>query len=509
MAPARHARPWRALVKAENTAAHGQIDVISRVGAGGAGADVVTKAVHKQIRGFVIIWLAITFIMVMATFLAIYFTSGAERMDAASGNPIPLATAAEQSNAGPDPLPSASPQPSSTPTRSTPDPTMPVYLEEVTLEPTLTPIPTPWPVAVKRYEVGIQVEQSPDFNPENQDNWYRSVTADLGMRWVKQQVRWEQMEAQQGEIDWSVLDFIMPSAQKFDIKMLLSIVTAPAWAREPGASLDRHGPPADPQIFADFVAAILKRYPGQIHAIEVWNEQNLDREWTSIHGLSAEKYVELLRVAYQTIKAIEPGTIVISGALSPTGVDDGRSAVDDFKYMERQIEADMLDWADCVGAHHNGYNVSPDYRYLDIPDDPTAIFQGPFSNRHHSWSFRSTLEGYAQRIRAASRDTQLCVTEFGWPSSEDLGGARQGFEFSLDNTLAEQAEWITRAMTNMETWGFVWLAFFWNFNYGPQAGYAITNDNVPYSLIGPDFTFRPAYDAIRAWQQDYLARASS
>ena len=479
---------------------------------------MVSKAVHKQIRGFVIIWLAITFIMVMATFLAIYFTSGAERLDTASGNPLPLATTAEraqESTAAVVLLPSASPQPSDTPTRVPPDPTMPVYLEEVTPEPTATPtptatpIPTLWPVAVEQFEVGIQVEQSPDFNPVNQDNWYRSVTADLGMSWVKQQVRWEQMEGPQGQIDWSVLDFVMPSAQTFEIKMLLSIVTAPAWAREPGAALDRHGPPADPQTFAEFVAAILRRYPGQIHAIEVWNEQNLDREWSSIHGLSAEKYVELLRVAYQTIKAIEPGTIVISGALSPTGVDDGLTAVDDFKYMERQIEADMLNWADCVGAHHNGYNVSPDYRYLEIPDDPTAIFQGPFTNRHHSWSFRSTLEGYAQRIRAAGSDTKLCVTEFGWPSSEDLGGARQGFEFSLDNSLAEQAEWLPKAMTNMQNWGFVWLAFVWNFNYGPQAGYAITNDNVPYSLIGPDFTFRPAYDSIKAWQQDYLARASS
>jgi len=479
---------------------------------------VVTKAVHKQIRGFVFIWLAITLVMVMTTFLAIYFTSGADRDESDSGNPLPLATADDGEEEAAEvalELPSASPQPTFTPTRTTPDPTMPVFVEEVTLEPTATPtptatpIPTPLPVDVERYEVGIQVEQAPDFDPKNQDNWYRSVSADLGLRWVKQQVRWEQMEPQPGQIDWRVLDFVMPSAQKFGIKMLLSIVTTPEWAREPEANLERHGPPADPQSFVDFVAAILNRYPGQIHAIEVWNEQNLDREWTSVHGLNAGKYVELLRAAYQAIKTIEPGIIVISGALSPTGVDDGRSAVDDFTYMERQIEAGLLDWADCVGAHHNGYNVSPDYRYLDIPDDPTAIFTGPFTNRHHSWSFRSTLEGYAQRIRVAGLDTKLCVTEFGWPSSEDLGGARPGFEFSLDNTLAEQAEWIPKAMTNMEAWGFVWLAIIWNFNFGPQAGYAVTNDNVPYSLIGPDFTFRPAYDSIRAWQQDHLARASA
>lgn len=483
---------------------------------------MVTKAVHKQIRGFVFIWLAITLVMVMATFLAIYFTSGAERNDGDAGNPLPLAAADEdddeEQNDGAEvllALPSASPRPTVTPTRTTPDPTMPVFVEEVTLEPTPTPtptptpIPTPFPVDLMRFEAGIQVEQSPDFSTENQDNWYRSVSADLGLRWVKQQVRWQQLEPQPGQIDWRVLDFVMPSAQKFGLKMLLSIVTAPDWAREPDANLEQHGPPADPQTFVDFVAAILNRYPGQIHAIEVWNEQNLDREWTSVHGLSAAKYVELLRAAYQTIKALEPGIIVISGALSPTGIDDGRTAVDDFTYMERQIEAGLLDWAECVGAHHNGYNVSPDYRYLEIPDDPAALFTGPFTNRHHSWSFRSTLEGYAQRIRAAGRDSRLCVTEFGWPSSEDLGGARPGFEFSLDNTLAEQAEWIPRAMTNMEAWGFVWLAIIWNFNFGPQAGYDVANDNVPYSLIGPEFTFRPAYDAIRAWQKDYLARASA
>ena len=72
--------------------------------------------------------------------------------------------------------------------------------------------------------------------------------------------------------------------------------------------------------------------------------------------------------------------------------------------------------------------------------------------------------------------------------------------------MTEQAQWTAQAMSNMEDWRFVWLAFIWNFNYGPQAGYAADNDNVPYSLIGPDFTFRPAYDAIRGWQQDYLAR---
>ncbi|MCY3781598.1 MAG: hypothetical protein OXG78_14890 [Chloroflexi bacterium] len=475
---------------------------------------MVTKTVFKQIRGFVIAWLLITALVCMATFLAVYFTYNPEELNDGASNPLPLES--PEIDSKPDAalvvLSSVTPEPTVTPTKPPPSPTLPVFEEEATdlppptEVPSATPLPTQFPVDVMNYQVGIQVEHSLDFNPVNQDNYYRSVARDLGLRWVKQQVRWDLAEPEPGEIDWSILDFVMPSARRFDIKMLLSILATPAWAREPDVNLERHGPPADPLTYANFVAEVVKRYPGAVHAIEVWNEQNIDREWTSIHGLNAGQYVELLRRTYEVVKAIDPGIIIISGALSPTGVDDGVGAIDDFRYMDAQIDAGMLDWADCVGAHHNGYNVSPDYRYNDIPDDSSATFRGPFDNPHHSWSFRSTLEGYANRIRTAGYETRLCVTEFGWPSSEGLTGVRPGFEFAQDNTLAEQAEWTPKALSNMEEWGFVWLAFIWNFNYGPQAGFSISNDNVPYSLIGPPYEFRPAFDAIRDWQRDYLAR---
>ena len=466
---------------------------------------------QRQIRGFVIIWIVITFVMGLSTFLAIYFTYSPASQDAAASNALPLNTTggSGEDAAAVIVLPSIPPAPTFTPLPAAPTDVSPIAAAEMPL-PTDTPDPSPTPTRLpiddRRYQVGIQVQHSLDFNVDNQDGFFRSVADDLGLGWVKQQVRWELMEPTEGEIDWGVLDFVLPSAEKFGIKLMLSIVTAPEWAREEGVDLTKHGPPADPQTYAHFVARILDRYPGRIHAIEVWNEQNIDREWTSTGGLSAANYTALLRRTHETVKEIDHGVIIISGALSPTGLNDGVRAYNDFTYIDQLIAAGMLDWADCVGAHHNGYNVSPDYRYSEIPNDPTAVFRGPFDNPHHSWSFRSTLEGYANRIRSAGRDTKLCVTEFGWPTVEDLEGFPPGFEFAQDNTLAEQAQWIPQAMGNMEEWGFVWLAFIWNFNYGPQAGYAADNDNVPYSLIGPGFTFRPAYDAIRAWQKDYLAR---
>jgi polysaccharide biosynthesis protein PslG len=465
------------------------------------------SVVRKKIRGFVLVWIGITLIMSTATFFAIYLTYGGGETPGSNLNrtvAIPFATVGAPIVA----VPTNTRAPTEAPTQPATATSVEAVAAAVTQLPTSTPSvePTLLPVNDKKYAVGIQVQHSLDFNPDNQDGWMRPVAEQLGLSWIKHQVRWEETEREKGQFDWGILDLVMPSASKFDLKVMISVVTAPEWARDPGVDLTKHGPPANSQDYADFVAAILERYPGQIHAVEVWNEQNLNREWTSTKGLKAANYIELLRTAAQAIKAVDPGVIVISGALSPTGLSDGINAWDDFTYMDQMIQSGLLNYADCVGAHHNGINIGPSVTWDNVPNDPGATFRGPFDNPHHSWSFRSTLQTYANKVKAAGGEQKLCVTEFGWASTEDLSGTRAGFEFAGDNTLAEQEEWTAEALSNMEEWDIVWLAFIWNFNYGPQAGWDVNNDNVPYSLIGPDFTFRPAYDAIREWQADYKTR---
>src|SRR5690606_40299749 len=118
------------------------------------------------------------------------------------------------------------------------------------------------------------------------------------------QIRWEDVEPTQGQYDWGMLDVTLELADEYDIMVMASILDTPDWAREPGADLRKEGPPANPQVFADFLTALLTRYPGQIHAIEVWNEMNIDREWASIQGLSARNYVTLLTAARDAIKAV-------------------------------------------------------------------------------------------------------------------------------------------------------------------------------------------------------------
>lgn len=463
--------------------------------------------VRRQLRDFVLVWTGITVVMGVCTFIAIYAATGALTQNTGSGSRNNLALPS---------IPTSTPQvaainATAIPPRDVvkpPTPTTPPTAESAALAQAAStelptdalPTPTLLPVRDTRYQVGIQVQQTLNYDPAIQDGWLREVQK-LGLSWFKQQIRWQDFEPEKGKIDWGVLDVVMPSAQKFNLKVMLSIVTAPDWARESGVNLDKHGPPADNADYVNFVTQILEKYPGQVQAIEVWNEMNLDREWTSTGGLSAANYVSLLKDTYTAVKAIDPGIIVISGALSPTGFNDGVGAWDDFEYLDQLISAGMLNYVDCVGAHANGYNIGPDQPYDQVAPDPTAKFRGPFDNPHPSWSFYSTIRGYAAAVANAGGNQKICVTEFGWASTEDLDGFPPGFEFANDNTLEEQKTFTIQALDLMKEWDVVWLAFIWNLNYGPQAGWATDNDNVPYSIIGKDYAFRPVYDAIIEWSK--------
>ncbi|MCY3720159.1 MAG: hypothetical protein OXG07_11460 [Anaerolineaceae bacterium] len=456
---------------------------------------------RRGIRIFAIIWAAITILMGAGTFIAIYFVYGLvnepRNITTASNAALPLPQAMQPASV-------AQPVATAAPAWPTLPPTSVAPAIVVAGPDEQRPPPTPLPVSDRSFRPGIQVQVSPDLNPDNQETWMREVANKLRLRWYKQQVRWEHIEAEQNRLDWAALDLSLPLAAEYNLNVMLSIVTAPAWARDQNVDHDRHGPPARNEDYVDFVTSIVSRYPGMVHAIEVWNEQNLDREWTAPRGLIAADYIDLLRDTTLAVKALDPGIIIISGALAPTGgwtEPDGRiSAIDDFVYFDSMVNAGLLNYADCIGAHHNGYNIGPDVPWNEVANDPYATFRGPFDNLHHSWSFYSTLRTYADKIKLAGGDQPLCVTEFGWASTEGLDGHPPGFEFANDNTPEEQSRWTIQALDLMKEWGDIWLAFIWNFNYGPQAGWDPNNDNVPYSIIGKDWVFRPLYDDIGAWQ---------
>src|SRR5262245_9000082 len=75
--------------------------------------------------------------------------------------------------------------------------------------------------------------------------------------------------------------------------------------------------PGDWNQFKGDVANRARALAGlKITAVEIGNEPNLINEWG--HTPNAWEYVQLLRVAYTTIKAVNPDIIIVSAGLAPT-----------------------------------------------------------------------------------------------------------------------------------------------------------------------------------------------
>jgi hypothetical protein len=141
-------------------------------------------------------------------------------------------------------------------------------------------------------------------------------------------VRWEYAEPQPGAIQWQEMDGIVDTMSGNGINVMFSVVTSPPWTRPTLGGTG--GPPEDFQLFANFLGAIAGRYCGRLQAIEVWNEQNLRREWEGF-PLEPASYMDLLKRSYNSIKGACPAMLVISGATTPAGYSD--VAFDDIDYL--------------------------------------------------------------------------------------------------------------------------------------------------------------------------------
>ena len=126
--------------------------------------------------------------------------------------------------------------------------------------------------------------------------------------------------------DYSAIDAVVATAAERRIVVLPVVQIAPMWAaRHPG---ELASPPADPQQYANFAAALVRRYgPGgsfwtehpelvaqPIRYWQIWNEPSFKVFWSD--QPFADDYVDLLRHARDEIKAVDPGAHIVLGGLA-------------------------------------------------------------------------------------------------------------------------------------------------------------------------------------------------
>lgn len=290
----------------------------------------------------------------------------------------------------------------------------------------------------------------------------------MGFNWVKIQVRWCDMESGgKGSIDYNQTDNFVGLAGSRGVKVLFSVVCAPAWSRSDGGA-GGSGPPDDMQNAADFMGALAGKYCGSaLGAIEVWNEHNLLTEW---HGkpLSAPLYMDMLKRSFASIKAACPNIVVVSGAPTPTGWNDGVVAIDDAQFLEQMYQNGLKDYSDAVGAHPSGFNVPALCNIMDPGcNRPEASFQAPFQSRHHSWGFLGTMTTYRNiMVKYGDGNKQVWPTEFGWPTHTG-GQCGEGpcHPAGADNSPEQAGEWYVQAYQWAKQQGWVGVVTAWQLDF--------------------------------------------
>ena len=274
------------------------------------------------------------------------------------------------------------------------------------------------------------------------------------MSWVKRQVRWN------GHNDPSEFQSWIDHAHGLGFKILMSVIgdhgVHGQLASNPG------------QVYANFAGFLGGLAQRGADGIEVWNETNIGHEWPHGH-INGANYTQMLAAAYNAIKAVSPGTLVVSAGPSPTGywgaAGCGNDGCNDDHYIRQMAAAGAVNYMDCVGVHYNAGHTPP------------TSTSGP-SGGHYSWYLPSMVALY----RSVFPGKPLCFTELGYVSPEGYPPIPNNFAWGAGTTVAQQAAWLAGAVNFLRGQN-TRLMIVWNvdstaytaadFGGDPQGGYAI------------------------------------
>lgn len=374
-----------------------------------------------------------------------------------------------------------------------------IVLPATATEPAITPtspsstaVPLPTATPVTSMQSGFAYGVSAFYVGQESDAMsITNAVYNLGVGWVRLTVNWRDIEAVQGQPDFSALDEAIRvyDTDEGRIKILLTVTTSPDWARSVS---EEQGPPDDFNHYARFMETLAGRYAGVVDAYQVWYEPNLRREWFSdVHQIGAGSYMGLLRGAHAAVKRADPSVLVIAAGLAPTGYHDGVNAINDRVFLTDLYAANVMAVSDAIAAHPGGWANPPDATCCAASEGVLTHYQD------RSFFFKDTLDDYRAIMIQNRDDRPLWVTKFGWGSSADTTppGEGSGYIYVTYTDLNEQAAYAVRAFEMGEEMEFVGPMFLDNLN-GCQT-VPLKAESCYTSLGGPT-ELRPVYAAVQA-----------
>jgi hypothetical protein len=262
-------------------------------------------------------------------------------------------------------------------------------------------------------------------------------------------VKLYEVEPKRNEFNFERLDQYVSIAQQKHVKILLPLVGEPSWAsarpteNEEGNPVGSAAEPANMDDWRNYVRTVATRYKGKIEAYEIWNEPNEKNFWTG----SVEQLVDLTREAYQIIKSVDPGALVVSPSAT-TGSGP--------QYLDDYLKKGGGKYVDVIGYHFY-VHAQPPEAIIDIATHVKDIMRSnhvdkPIWNTETGWAdpkpFPSNELAAAYVARALTVTWAAGVNRFYWYAWDNHSFVTLEM-VETDDTTKKPA---SIAYTNIEHW---------------------------------------------------------
>jgi polysaccharide biosynthesis protein PslG len=279
-----------------------------------------------------------------------------------------------------------------------------------------------------------------------------SLIQAMGATTIRDEVYWKEVEHSKGS-------YALPSFANPWVNAAVSKGLKPLITLDYGNPLyDNGDKPTTPdaiEAFAAYAEFIATQFKGRVMMYEVWNEW--DRTTGGTTAGTPQSYVNLLKVVYPRLKAVDPNIIVLGGGISAGAILS--------PWFGEMLQAGALKSADAISIHEYIFTSTGSGR---TPETLITKLQG----------VETTMRTYN-----GNQDFPLYLTETGWPTNTGAQGT----------TLAEAGDF--NAETTLLLASLPYLKGIWWYDFqdnGSVANY--TEDN--FGLVHVNLSPKPGYYAL-------------
>lgn len=275
-----------------------------------------------------------------------------------------------------------------------------------------------------------------------------------GIKWVRQQIRWDLIEPKKGEFHWEGFD----KAIENEYKQGLNAFGQFHWK---SWSDPTTGSEAGIRDWSEFVSLAVNRYKDKIKYWEVWNEEDFQGFWPP--EPNPANYVKLLKAAYIAAKKADPECKIILGGLMGWG---GQYTY--FPFLDEVYKNGGGDYFDIVAFHP--------YTMPNAPSKDNLL--------------KRKIEDVLERLKNnGAPDKPIWITELGWPSNKLVDPQSE-----RGVTPDEQAGYLKEAFAICLSYPQIKKVFWYGFR---DVGPSPTDTEHHYGLVKNDLEPKLSYRAYK------------